>query len=348
MAVVDLTGIHRVKAKGRAYVYAWRGGPRLKSPEGSPEFVQELAAAQAKHKATDGAKVAGLIADYKRSDFWQLPPEDGGIARTTRKNWGPWLDRIQAKFGKFSVRLFDQPEIRQDIKRWRDRWKRTPRAADYGKQVLSALLSYAVDEGRLKSNPCIGIKNLYEADRADIIWTDDDLARLTMAAPEQVGHALWLAALTGLRQSDLLKLCWSHVGELAIEMRTGKSGEKRVAIIPMYDELRQLLSEIPKRSATVLTNANGLPWKGGFGSSWNKAKLAMGDDVLHFHDARGAAATKFYVAGFTVREIAEILAWTEDQVERILDRYVLKNAKLLDRIKRLDQARGGTSEEQKL
>jgi hypothetical protein len=44
------------------------------------------------------------------------------------------------------------------------------------KQVLSALLSFAVEEGRLAANPCFGIANLYKNDRSEIIWTDDDMA----------------------------------------------------------------------------------------------------------------------------------------------------------------------------
>jgi transposase len=43
---------------------------------------------------------------------------------------------------------------------------------------------------------------------------------------------------------------------------------------------------------------------------------------LHFHDLRGTAATRFYVAGLSTRVIAKILAWSEDQVERIIRRYV--------------------------
>jgi integrase len=152
--------------------------------------------------------------------------------------------------------------------------------------------------------------------------------------------ALRLACLTGLRQSDLLRLSWSHVGDLCIEITTGKSRHKRIAIIPLYAELRALLSSIPKRSTRILTNQSGQPWQSGFGSSWNKALIAAGEKNLHFHDARGSFATKAYLADFSIREIAELLAWSEDKVERIINRYVRKNALLLDRIRRLDEARG--------
>ena len=343
MASVDLKGVHRTKAKGRYYYYAWRGGPAMKSPPGSPAFVEELAVAHASRKQGDGSKISGLCARWRSSDLWQLPPAKGGLAASTRKNWAPWLDKIEAHFGGLRVVQFDRPDIRQDIKRWRDKWKATPRTADMGKQVLSSLLSFAVDDGRLASNPCIGIKNLYTSNRSEIIWTDKDVAKLEANASREIVWALKLACLTGLRQSDLLRLSWSHVGDLSIEITTGKSSHKRTAIIPLYAELRTLLSAIPKRATTVLTNQDGHPWKSGFGSSWNKAIKAAKVSPLHFHDARGTAATKLYLAGFKMNEIAEQLAWSEDQVERIINRYVRKNALLLERIRRLDANAEGTN-----
>jgi hypothetical protein len=48
--------------------------------------------------------------------------------------------------------------------------------------VLSALLSYAVEEGRLSANPCFGISNLYSSNRAEIIWRPEDVARVEQKA----------------------------------------------------------------------------------------------------------------------------------------------------------------------
>jgi integrase len=63
---------------------------------------------------------------------------------------------------------------------------------------------------------------------------------------------------------------------------------------------------------------------------------------LHFHDLRGTAATKLYIAGLPVRVIAEILAWSEDQVERIVRRYVARGAATRALIRQLNEARKGT------
>ena len=65
------------------------------------------------------------------------------------------------------------------------------------------------------------------------------------------------------------------------------------------------------------------------------------DKDLHFHDLRGTAATRFYIAAF-IRVIAEILAWSEDQVERIIRRYVGRAAATKAIIRQLNEARKRT------
>jgi integrase len=62
------------------------------------------------------------------------------------------------------------------------------------------------------------------------------------------------------------------------------------------------------------------------------------DRDLHFHDLRGTAATRFYVVGLSIRVITEILAWSEDQVERIVRRYVGRPAATKEAIRQLNEA----------
>jgi hypothetical protein len=46
-----------------------------------------------------------------------------------------------------------------------------------------------------------------------------------------------------------------------------------------------------------------------------------------------------YVAGLTIREIAQFLAWGEERVERLMDRYVKKDEIMRDRIRRINASR---------
>jgi len=72
-------------------------------------------------------------------------------------------------------------------------------------------------------------------------------------------NAVDLAAHTGLRLGDQLRVSWSHIGDDAIVIATSKSRQRQQAIIPLYDELRAILACIPKRATTILTNTNTNP-----------------------------------------------------------------------------------------
>lgn len=333
MTTVDLDSVYKVTAKGRTYYYAWRGrgAPRLTSPPGSKEFVEELAAALRERHLGDKSKLGYLITSYKASEAWKKD-----IGDKTRQNWAPWLDKIRAKFGKVSIAAFERPKMRLAIRQWHKSFRATPRAADMGLQAFSRVLSFGVEEGELSTNLCVGIPHLYSNDRSEVIWIDADLDALEKVASPELMHAARLAAMTGLRKSDLLRLSWSHIKPLSIEITTGKSKNRKTTLIPLYGSLRAHLETIPKRSTRVLTNTDGVPWAGGFGSSWNKAVTRAGIDK-HLHDLRGTAATKLYLAGFSIREIAEILTWSEDRVEALINRYVKRDELLRDRIRRMDE-----------
>lgn len=339
MVKVALRGVVKVTAKGKVYYYAWRGGPRLSGLPGSPEFLASYASALESIRPRDDGRMRALVTRYRDSLAFKK------LADSTRKEWTRRLDRIVDHFGDLRVAQFDRTEkIRPIIRRWLNQWEDRPREADYAKQVLSRLLAYAADNDLLESNPCEGIKNRYSATRADIIWTDEDLAALKAAAPMEVWWGVNLAACTGLRAGDLKRLAWSHIGDDAINIPTDKSRGLRAAFVPLYDALREALGEIPKRSPLVLTNSRGLPWKGGVnGSSFENARdKAVDGKGLHFHDLRGTAATRFHLAGLTNREIAEIMAWDESQVEKIIRRYVGRKAITEGIIRRLNQTKTGT------
>ena len=104
-------------------------------------------------KTPDTGRFKSLVVLYRASNDYKK------LADSTRKNWSPWLDRVSEYFGELRIAQFERPEkIRPAIRRWRNQWSDKPRTADYGMQVLSRVLSYAVDPlGKIASNPCQGI-----------------------------------------------------------------------------------------------------------------------------------------------------------------------------------------------
>jgi integrase len=337
MAKRDVKGLQRVVSKGRVYWYAWRGGPRLRGDYGTADFWASYDVAVRERHIPEPGRFRALVTAYKASaDYQKLAP-------STKTVWGPWLDRIADHFSTLSIAAFDHPKVRQVIRQWRNQYADKPRTADMGIQVLSRVCAYAVDPlGKLAGNPCEGIKALWSSDRAEIIWTDADIARIKQACTPEIAHAIDLAAATGLRRGDLVRLSWLHIQDGAIVITTSKSKHRRQALIPLYDGLREVLARIPKRSPIVLTNSKGQPWSyEGFGTMFNAAKVAAGiGGELHFHDLRGTAATRFYTADLPLRVIAEILGWTEASVDNIIRKYVDRAAATKAIIRRLNKADG--------
>jgi integrase len=329
-------GIHKVTARGHTYYYAWRGGPRIEGEYGSAEFWASFHRAIEDRHAPDSERFHSLVVFYKSSTDYKA------LADSTKAHWAMWLDRISEYFGELRIAQFDRPEkIRKTIRKWRHQWADRPRSADYGMQVLSRVLFYAVDPlGKIAGNPCEGISHLYKADRSEIIWTPADLKQLKGACSPEIAHAVDLAAHTGLRLGDLVRVSWSHVSGGAIAIATNKSRHKREAIVPIYDALSKVLAGIPKRSTTILTNSRKRPWTpDGLGSSFNKAKIdaGMNERDLHFNDLRGTAATHFYTAGLSERIIAEIMGWEEEHVAKIIRRYVGRAAATRELIRQLNK-----------
>jgi integrase len=295
------------------------GAPRIHGEYGTPEFWASYDEAVRSRRIPELGRFRALVTLYRESENYRK------LAESTKRNFARWLDEVAEHFGPLSIAQFDRPEkIRPVIRQWRNRWADKPRTADFAIQVLSCVLSHAVDPlGKIAGNPCEGIKGLYSSNRSEIIWHDADIAAVKAVCSVEIAHAVDLAAGTGLRLGDLLRLSWSHIRDDRIEITTSKSRHQSEAVIPLYDELRDVLARIPKRSTTALTNSLARPWTAsGFGASFHRAKIKAGIGDLHFHDLRGTAATRFYVASIPERVIAEILGWQEENVGKIVRRYV--------------------------
>lgn len=335
MVKFELKGVAKVRAKGRTYYYAWRGGPRLYGEPGSPEFHTSYIEAHETLRAPSSDRFAALVVAYKSS------AEFKALAPVTRQGWNPWIDRIAEHFGDLRIAQFERPaKIRPIIIQWRNQWADRTRTADLAVQVLSVICAHAVDPlGKLSGNPCRGIKSLYRVDRSEIIWTETDIAALKRTCSLEIAHAADLAAHTGLRLSDIVRLSWSHIGEDEIIIATSKSRGRITARVPIYDDLRAVLARIPKRATTVLTSIQGRPWAArSLGNAFGRAKSEAGFADLHFHDLRGTAATRFYLAGLSdPAVIAEIMGWEQAHVARIIRRYVDRGAIIKAAIAKLNK-----------
>ena len=347
------------------YVYAWRGGPQVarfeqaKRPKlGSSDWVKIHNAEEASRKDYSRL-VGGALTAFRGSTYW------ADLASSTQRTWGWALDRIEDKWGKVPLVLFDDPRMKAKIVAWRNTMASTPRTADISVSVLSRFLEWATLDGLLTVNVAKGVPTIHRSEsRAPIIWTGADLEALKAVAQQPLRDAVDLAVLTGLRRADLVALRWDEVNDLAIHRTAAKrSRRKRFRVtIPRLPQLDDLLTTLRERERkpgveTVLVNSFGKSWTGdGLNSSFHDArkKANRGNGIWHrdrdpvtgeehrtqkrLHDMRGTFATRIMAhpkAKLTNREVADIMGWSPEQVEQIRKRYVDDTAIVVSITRRL-------------
>lgn len=338
---VALKGLHKVSRRladgsTRAYFYAWRGGPRIDAQPGTPAFIaefQRLTAGRDSDPIPPG-QFARIIRDYQRAPaFLRLKPD-------TQAGYIRHIMAIEAKFGDLPIKALDSPRIRRVFLDWRDGMAATPRTADYRFAVLARIVAWAYDRRIINQNPCERPGRLATGSRAEIVWTDEQVAAILDHASPEIALAVILAAETGQRQRDVIRLTWAAYDGERIRLTQSKGGRR--VIVPASATLRAALDAAQRRAVTICTTSRGMSWTpDGFKTSFGKARDKAGLQGLTFHDLRGTAVVRLARAGCTVPEICSITGHSAKAAADILDRHYLSadQAVSLNAIGKLEAAR---------
>ncbi len=184
------------------------------------------------------------------------------------------------------------------------------------------------------------------------------------SAPPAIVQALLLACYTGLRREDLVNLSWRDVGEGAVTVRPLKSVRRRktagkkappVVVIPRTPELDAVLAQAkPVKGVSrpwVLTNSRGKKWTpAGLTSSFIKTRddaninhdPGDGRDPIPktLHDARGTFVTHMRSRGYSKEEVADMVGWETEDVDRIAKKYADAERIALAWLERLKRSAG--------
>lgn len=187
--------------------------------------------------------------------------------------------------------------------------KRSPATVNRELAVLSAVLTLAVDDELIPSNPCRRVKPLRTDNQRSRYLTLDEEKRLLEALDGQpwLRNLVTAAIHTGMRRGELFKLRWFDVdfNRGVIHVRDTKTNKNRD--VPMNAEVRGMLEGMPKTGAHVFpsprTGGQLVDIKNPFGAACEAAKISD----LRFHDLRHTAATRLADAGVNVVVIADIL-----------------------------------------
>lgn len=234
--------------------------------------------------------------------------------------------------------------------------------------MLKGILSYAVEIEQIAFNPAHGIKALPEEPTRPIdSWPMEAVTAVAMATAQvdehlpdfQLGQrAAWahqrdftivlLAALTGLRQSELLGLTWGcidgdwlHVTHKlcrrSFTLRETKSrrGRRRVPLLPATQQLLASWHDVGAHRRIVFPNHLGNDYMRA--SAWDKKVFARarrkvgivevngrGSDCtkMTFHQLRHTFASLCLAAGRDVWEVANWLGDDPDMVKQVYGHYL--------------------------
>jgi integrase len=337
---VPLRGINRVRKKLAdgstvTYYYAWKGGPRLEGTFGSPEFHASYNRAVESRRPAVAGTVRSILDPYEAS------PAFSSLAPRSQSDYRKLLRIIEAEFGDFPLKAYEDRRTRGIFMAWRDRLAiKSRRQADYAFAVFARANAWAFDRGLIAINPCERAGRVYRSTRSENVWTDADEAAFYAKAPAHLHIALTLALWTGQRQGDLLKVTWGAYDGSTIRLRQRKT--KVPVVIPVgaplkaaLDAAKAKLATMPEgkpRPLTILATEGGTAWtESGFRASWRKACAKAGVVGVTFHDLRGTAVTRLALAGCTTPEIATVTGHSLRDVGAILDsHYMNRDPKLAE------------------
>lgn len=167
--------------------------------------------------------------------------------------------------------------------------------------VLSSAFTHAVSSWFwLETNVLRDVKRQKNPPR-DRLVLKEELEGLVAIAPIRVGLAMQLAALTGQRQSDILKFRWSDIKGDSIHLQQNKTG-KRLAL-KISADLEAVLDRCwlleaggKDGSEFILPTGKGRQYtSSGFRTLWQRVInrwCKLGNPRYQFRDLRAMAATR--------------------------------------------------------
>lgn len=197
----------------------------------------------------------------------------GELSQTTHDDYLRCIASLRPVWSHMRIADVDPPALDA----WQEaRGKLSRRRCNLERTVLSECFKLAIVKGAAKSNPVLHIKPFQERPR-DRYVTDAEFMAVFDQADAIVQAAMVLAAITGLRQGDILRLRRADFGAEGLTVRTRKTGQPMLFAWTEGLKRAVLLATgardfIPM---VLLSTQDGTPYtSSGFRSNWHKAREA--------------------------------------------------------------------------
>jgi YD repeat-containing protein len=314
--------VRQITQHGRVVWYVRIGQgkrTRITTAFGSPEFITEYQAAlQGAPVAnkSDGSSVgslAWLLQRYRETAEWEHLSE-----ATRRQRDNIFVHIIETAGGTQASKV-----TAASIQAGKDRRAATPAQARNFLDAMRGLFRWAVAAKHVKIDPTLGVANPPRK-KGDgfIAWTEADVARYQERWVLGTRQRVWLDVLlySGLRRGDAVRYGRQHVRDGVGRIKTEKSGETVIAVLPMLPVLTATLAAGPCGDLTFIAGEGGQPLtKESFGNLFRQACNAAGV-AGSAHGVRKIAATTAANNGATTAQLKALFGWTSDQMAEIYTR----------------------------
>jgi len=337
---MKIPGVKTYASKGRIFRYHRATGVRLKELPGTPAFLAEYAAAEAKRlgNVPVGAGTFGSLCEAYRGSMHFL-----NLAERTQSDYQKVLDWLSGA-RDMPLAEFDRSFVKQ-LKAKAEREKKR-RFANYLISVLSAMFSWGDEAGIVQDNPASRVKKIKRPKNAEDQnrpWADEEWKVVTAAAPKHLRAVILVMGVLGWRGGECFKATrdqWDRKANTLFR-KASKSNKEVLTPIPGV-VLKGLQAIYPHDATNLFVSSRGTKWTGnGFRASWRKLRIDLFEAGkigagLRLHGLRHTCATRLAEMGFDDRTIADMLGQETTEMARHYSRKANTERKLRGVVRRIN------------
>lgn len=295
--------------------YFRKDGRRVRLPgaPGSDEFMEAYRAALAgiepRTPSPGAGTVAAAVAGFLASATFQA------LAPDTQRQRRRILERLREKHGTKRVATIRD----RDIEHMLEAKAATPEAARNLMKALRPLMRWCVLSGLRSDDPTAGLSAPRKKSPGYYTWSEADVERFRAHHPlgTRARLAFELAACTGQRRGDLIRMGRQHVRHGVLSIRQSKTGMQ--VDIPVLAELQAAMDAMgPSDRLTFLHTHTGEAFSPpGFTNWFRDMRAEAGLSRGSAHGLRKYAATRLADNGATAHELMAWFGWeTLSEAER--------------------------------
>ena len=218
----------RVYPHGKNWVYQPpAGGKIILCPLSAGKLEVLKRHEQEKGRIDNGVFFEHIIDEFFTSESYQQ------LKFRTRKDYMSYSETLKKVFGRMRPNTIEPHHVRLFMdalaKKRGTPGKPANPTANRHKACLQKICSWALQSGRLKKNPCVGVEKCKEKHR-DRYITDTEYLAIYNAAPAPCRIAMELVYLCMARIGDVMRLTVREVLDEGLYIEQGKTGKKQIKL----------------------------------------------------------------------------------------------------------------------